>query len=289
MKIAATLALALLTAGRAWAAACDPTGADAAAIADARQDVADHCTCATAASHGAYVSCAAGIITGRAHTGRLNPSCTAAVKRCAARSTCGHPGFVTCCRTRRTGKKSCVIKREASKCRALAGGSASVGSQPSCCDACAGGGGPGDPVCGDGITQAGELCDELGGASQACPDPDGKRRCARPGEAGACQRCCGRSVGDLGTGLICVGDDMCCGFCAIWGPSPASRRCADCLDATCSCGHTGDVCNETSCCAGYSCRVNGNFAFANCCAEAGTGCGSPGDCCSGTCTAGVCE
>jgi hypothetical protein len=56
------------------------------------------------------------------------------------RSTCGKPGYVTCCRTRSSGKTSCSIKRSAARCVAPHGGTVCVGSVPSCCDACGAGG-----------------------------------------------------------------------------------------------------------------------------------------------------
>jgi hypothetical protein len=64
----------------------------------------------------------------------------ATCKRCAARSTCGKPGFVTCCRTSAGGVTRCSTKRDAERCVAPAGGSACVGSVSSCCDACTDGG-----------------------------------------------------------------------------------------------------------------------------------------------------
>jgi hypothetical protein len=285
--VALVLALSLAAVGSARAVPCDPSGVDAAAIAAARAEIAAECDCAGAATHGAYTSCAAGIVATRIGTGMLNRKCGGQVKRCAARSTCGKPGAVTCCKTNRKGKTTCSVKRDATQCKPPGGGTATVGSAGSCCDACGPGGG--DPVCGNLIVEEGELCDESTGPSAACPEPSGKLRCARPGEAGACDRCCGRSVGDLGTGLICTGaaDTACCGFCARFGPG---HRCTDCKDAACSCGTLGDACNDSSCCAGYACRPPASdFELGTCCADTGTGCGSGGDCCSGVCAAGVCQ
>src|SRR5262245_33481224 len=78
-------------------ATCDPsTEPDRSDIANARAAVVANCPCDPAVSHSYYVSCAAG------HAGAVlvNKSCAGAAIRCAARSTCGRPGFVTCCRTR---------------------------------------------------------------------------------------------------------------------------------------------------------------------------------------------
>src|SRR6185369_474567 len=45
----------LLTASGVRAAACDPNGVDAQAVADARADVAAQCDCVGAENHGTYV------------------------------------------------------------------------------------------------------------------------------------------------------------------------------------------------------------------------------------------
>jgi hypothetical protein len=79
--------------------ACDPTtDPDKTDIANARAVAAAHCNCAGAASHGAYVSCAAD----QATTVLTNKSCAGFVKKCASHSTCGKPGAVTCCLTTST-------------------------------------------------------------------------------------------------------------------------------------------------------------------------------------------
>src|SRR5437867_6946158 len=99
-------------------AACDPTDADAAAVADARADVAATCDCATAPSHRRYVRCAAGVVRRRVASGRLREACASAVHRCATRSTCGRRGYVTCYRTGVRGTTRCAVTRGASRCRA---------------------------------------------------------------------------------------------------------------------------------------------------------------------------
>src|SRR5204862_1234719 len=58
----------------------------------------------------------------------------------------GRPGFVTCCRTNSNGNTSCSIKSSESACEPPPGGTACVGSVPSCCDACGPGGTCGAPV-----------------------------------------------------------------------------------------------------------------------------------------------
>src|SRR5215831_8669503 len=94
--------------------------------------------CTTAKSHGAYVSCVAHQAKAAAKAGTLPKDCKGAVVRCAARSTCGKPGAVACCRTDRHGKTSCAIKKSASRCTKPKGGTACAGVVSSCCDACAG-------------------------------------------------------------------------------------------------------------------------------------------------------
>ena len=123
------------------AAKCDPTGADAADVAAARAAVAA-CDCTGAKNHGEFVSCAAG----KAKETLTNRSCMGFVVSCAAHSTCGKPGFVTCCRTTAAGKTKCSTKSGTSHCTAPKNGSSCVGNFPSCCDACgATGGCPSSP------------------------------------------------------------------------------------------------------------------------------------------------
>ena len=110
-------------------ATCDPTAEpDRSDIANARTAVGANCDCAGATSHGAYVSCAeqqaAAVLT--------NKSCARFVKKCASRSTCGKPGFVTCCLTTTKGT-TCRREKDAAHCTAKQG---TVGSCTSCCDAC---------------------------------------------------------------------------------------------------------------------------------------------------------
>jgi len=137
------LAIAALCANPGLAfGGCGDNPGDAEAVAAARDQVATDCDCAGAVSHGAYVSCAAGVANARAKADpQLLPTyCKGAVKRCAARSTCGKPGFVTCCRTSSAGTTKCSTKRDSAHCIAPAGGDACTGDPAfsSCCDACTG-------------------------------------------------------------------------------------------------------------------------------------------------------
>src|SRR5439155_7962614 len=86
--------LLLVTSQAAFAQRCDPTGADAAAIAAARAAADAACDCNTPdQTHGQYVSCAVQAI----NASGLRMQCRGVVKKCYSRSTCGKPGFVTCC------------------------------------------------------------------------------------------------------------------------------------------------------------------------------------------------
>jgi len=92
------------------------------------------CPCATAANHGQYVHCVAGVAKAAVASGSLPEECRSAVVRCAANSTCGKPGFVTCCVTRNSVTRCHRTRR---LCDAAKGGH--IGACPSCCDACTGG------------------------------------------------------------------------------------------------------------------------------------------------------
>lgn len=91
--------------------------------------------CSNAKNHGQYVKCVAAQAKQAVTAGTLPKECKGAVVKCAARSTCGKPGFVTCCVTK-AGTTKCGIKSSATACKAPKGGTACVGSHASCCDAC---------------------------------------------------------------------------------------------------------------------------------------------------------
>src|SRR5689334_5382404 len=57
------------------------------------------CPCDAATNHGRHVSCVAHVIKQLSDAGQIPVSCKGKVQRCAARSTCGKPGTVTCTRT----------------------------------------------------------------------------------------------------------------------------------------------------------------------------------------------
>jgi len=112
--------------------------ADAQAAASTRAMIAAECPCASAMGHRAYAKCAAGVVSKAVKAGMLLKSCKGSLKRCAVQSTCGRPGFVTCCRTTAKGAQKCTVKKGAAACKSPKGGTACVGSEASCCDACGG-------------------------------------------------------------------------------------------------------------------------------------------------------
>jgi hypothetical protein len=186
MKLATTiLTSALLLAYNSTAqAAC----ADPAALAALRGLVQQQCDCANAASPRSYKACATAVAAAAVADGRLPSSCRGDAARCAAKSTCGRPGAVTCCRRTASGAKSCSVKPSAGQCVAPPGGSACAGVFASCCDACDAAGAcnvpiptptPVVPRCGNGVREGSEQCDGSDFSGATCAD----------GSAGTFLRC----------------------------------------------------------------------------------------------------
>src|SRR5436309_4066581 len=119
---------------------CGTVPGDEEAVAATRASADEACDCSSATNHGDYVSCVAAVTDQAVTDGSLREECAGFVVGCAAQSTCGKAGAVTCCRTDAAGNTTCSIKRRASSCKAPRGGSACVGEFPSCCDACEQGG-----------------------------------------------------------------------------------------------------------------------------------------------------
>jgi hypothetical protein len=133
-------AITVLLGGHAVAMAkCGDAPGDAAAIAAVRASIAAQCPCATALSRADYVRCGKTVVSDAVALGTLPRTCAGTVKKCVTKSTCGRPGAVTCCRTTASGRSKCVVKKDATKCRAPSGGTAVVSACPSCCDACTAG------------------------------------------------------------------------------------------------------------------------------------------------------
>src|SRR5436305_2570062 len=130
VRLLSALVLLLARAEASVAACSDPAAAAA---------VRGQCDCASAANHGAYVSCVAHATNAAVKDGTLPEDCASTVMNCASNSTCGKPGFVTCCETDASGTTKCNVVNGPDACTAPKGGSACVGTQPSCCDACASG------------------------------------------------------------------------------------------------------------------------------------------------------
>jgi hypothetical protein len=130
MGIAVVVALVARASG-GGAAQCEPKDPTAA-----QELIAATCPCATAASHGAYVTCA----VSTAHAAVADARCVREVIRCAARSTCGRPGAAICCRTRADGATRASLVTDTLRCRAPRGGAACISSDPLPCSACVAGG-----------------------------------------------------------------------------------------------------------------------------------------------------
>jgi hypothetical protein len=135
-----TVVLCVLAAPAGAYVRCGDTPGDLDAVAATRAQVEMQCSCADAASHAEYRSCAAGVVNAAVTSQTLPSQCARTIKLCALRSTCGRPGAVPCCRTNARGITRCSIKRSASRCTAPRGGTACVSGFTSCCDSCTGGG-----------------------------------------------------------------------------------------------------------------------------------------------------
>ena len=133
----------LVGAARVGWTACGDNPGDNQAVIDARAAAEATCgPCDSAANHGAYVKCVAGVANDRASAEppTLPKNCKGKVKKCAARSTCGKPGAVRCCITK-NGVTKCKITKDAQKCADKAGSAIGTGSccsntQPMTTDAC---------------------------------------------------------------------------------------------------------------------------------------------------------
>ena len=123
----------------------DPDGSKtAAARATADQTCSSMGMGCDSGNHGAYVSCVAQVANDLAIAGTLPVTCKGAVKKCAAKSTCGKPGFVNCCLTNPKGTATCKLRKDAASCAARNG---TVSACTTCCDACpAPGSGPSCPA-----------------------------------------------------------------------------------------------------------------------------------------------
>ncbi len=256
-------AIGVQLAGVAFGACHPTTEPDKSDIGNARAAIEAQCGCATAASHAAYVRCAAQ----QASAVLVNASCAGAVRKCASKSTCGRPGFATCCRTNRSGRTSCAIKSSASRCTPPGGGSACVGNVPSCCDACGAGG------CAATTTSTSTTSTTLTGF-------------------------CGDNVVNE-PNEFCDGTDL--GFCAGQGfecgdPGLPTVACRCCLPAggVFFCPAPPDQCQQLACCDGSPMDLIGpaTYVCPPYCIPTGGVCGVGPTlgypCCNGTCQGNTC-
>jgi len=153
----AAMALALVATG-ARAQDTELTCEDARCMF--QQEVDTRCPCSGARNHGQYVKCVGKVIRELTAAHPEFKSCRGKLVRCAARSTCGKEGFVTCTRVVATGtcdtatgfcldadiattacttNDDCVLatrcstKRSAEQCIERGG---FVGDSPTCCSNC---------------------------------------------------------------------------------------------------------------------------------------------------------
>ncbi len=146
------LGLGVLLAATSAAAApvdCEPARCAVQTALDAE------CPCDQATRHGQHVSCVARVVNRLAREGMVPKTCKGKIRRCAARSVCGKPDFVTCqiptstcdtvtgfctedatvaCLSDLDCGSRCKIKRDAERCAARGG---TVGTSSTCCADCA--------------------------------------------------------------------------------------------------------------------------------------------------------
>lgn len=139
--------LLVLSATGAWARCSDNPGAGA--FLDAvRAQIDAACPCATATSGRTYRVCAKAVVKAALVAGTLPRQCRSIANKSITKSACGRAGYATCCSTTSLGRTVCRVGLE-TRCLAPA----TSGTTASCYDACG-------PVCGDGIVQAPEQCDD---------------------------------------------------------------------------------------------------------------------------------
>lgn len=148
MTMAAALVISLASVAAAASPDCEPARCAVQAA------IAQECSCETATNHGRYVSCVAHVVKRLSEQGLIPTNCKGKVTRCAARSICGKPEFVTCqvptdacdlttgfcaksptlaCLTDLDCGAKCKIKSSAERCTDRGG---VVGTAPNCCASC---------------------------------------------------------------------------------------------------------------------------------------------------------
>jgi hypothetical protein len=151
-------------------------------------------------------------------------------------------------------------------------------------------------TCGDGVVQGSEQCD--------LPDPGQCASIPFPMAIGcaACQ-CCAVSQCFIGFSPYAVG---CCGGACqdVSGAGfvragvcipPSCTQDADCNGYSCDggtcCGQAGALCGNVDCCAGSGATCNAVTWVDSpiCCRAPGASCSMATECCSASCTTGVCD
>jgi hypothetical protein len=157
--------------------------------------------------------------------------------------------------------------------------------------------------CGDGIVnQSFEQCDDPD-PGQCANIPPGifSLGCEAPGSPDECT-CCSHDVcvSGIGVTLNCCGDSVCqdtTGFGMVRRGACIPPSCATdadcngyrCVGGTC-CGNAGSFCGVAGCCpdTGTTCTLT-SFAAFLCCNGPGAACSTYTQCCSLSCTSGMCD
>lgn len=164
-----TVAAALVAAAPGASVAappCDPAGADAQAVTNARAAVQAACDCGAATGVDTWRRCVADAL-GSLVGSDLSDACRRHVWRIEIRSTCGRPDRVVCCRTNAAGRTT-ATRRRRGRCSAPPHGAACASGVAYVADACTASGCA--TACGDGMLEDGETCDPPNGTtcSNAC-------------------------------------------------------------------------------------------------------------------------
>ena len=158
-------------------------------------------------------------------------------------------------------------------------------------------------ICGNGVIDPpSEQCDGANVGTCAAAPLFFNVGCQPPGHADECT-CCGQDhcAVSLTFHIDCCGSSQCqittpigmerTGACI----PPTCTTDADCHDYRCvggtCCGNAGQLCGVAGCCAdsGTTCEYVPSVFINLCCKAAGIPCGAFSECCSLSCTAGVCD
>lgn len=153
MKLRSVLVATSFILLSSWSAQAEPVDCEPARCA-VQAALDQECPCAEATNHGRHVSCVARVVNRLSREGAIPTNCKGKIRRCAARSICGKPDFVTChvptstcdlatgtctedatvaCLTDLDCGSRCSIKRSADLCVERGG---TVGAGGTCCADC---------------------------------------------------------------------------------------------------------------------------------------------------------